>query len=85
MLTTYFPSRKEKKLFSELIDPETENRNRTSRIVSQINRTLINSLLADSPHLSEADTDIDPRHEAYVVFFLLIFNIFYRRVSYVTN
>lgn len=34
-------------------------------MVSQINRTLINSLLADCPHLSEADTDIDPRHEAF--------------------
>lgn len=34
-------------------------------MVSQINRTLINSLLADSPHLSEADTDVDPRHEAF--------------------
>lgn len=61
----FLRSRTDKKLFDKPIDPEIESRNRTSRLVSQINRTLINSLAADCPHLSEADADIDPRHEAF--------------------
>lgn len=65
MLTHCFPFRSEKNLFHKPMDPEVENRSRASRLVSQINRTLINGLIADSPHLSEADTDIDPRHEAF--------------------
>lgn len=57
--------RSEKKLLEKPADPEVEKRMRTSRMVHQINRTLINSLAADFPHLSETETDIDPRHEAF--------------------
>lgn len=63
--SNFFVYRIEKKLFEKSNDPEIENRIRTSRIVTQINRTLINSLTADYQHLSEAETDIDPRHEAF--------------------
>lgn len=61
----FFPFRNEKPLFNKPIDREVESRNRASRLVSQINRTLINGLAADSPHLSEAETDTDPRHDAF--------------------
>lgn len=43
----------------------TENRNRTSRVVRQINRALLNSIAVDHSHLLEADADIEPRHEAF--------------------
>jgi small subunit ribosomal protein S30 len=55
-------------LFQPSVDPEVESRSQTARLVSQINRTLINSLIADCPHLAETDTDIDPRHEAFWFF-----------------
>ncbi|XP_037039129.1 28S ribosomal protein S30, mitochondrial [Bradysia coprophila] len=55
----------EKKSFQKPLDPETENRNRTLRVVRQIHRTLMNSLAADCPHLLEVDSDTDPRHEAF--------------------
>lgn len=41
------------------------NRAKTSGIVKQLNRTLINALAADNRHLHELDSDIDPRHEAF--------------------
>lgn len=34
-------------------------------MVHQINRTLVNSLTADYPHLLETEADVDPRHEAF--------------------
>jgi small subunit ribosomal protein S30 len=40
-------------------------RAKSSGFVKQINRILVNSLGADNRHLYEADTDIDPRHEAF--------------------
>lgn len=40
-------------------------RSKTSRLVKQLNRVLTNALGADNRHLFEADTDIDPRVEAF--------------------
>lgn len=40
-------------------------RAKTSGIVQQLNRILINALAADNRHLHELDSDIDPRHEAF--------------------
>lgn len=42
-----------------------KDRIRTSGIVRQLNRVLINSLGADNAHLYESDADLDPRHEAF--------------------
>lgn len=44
---------------------EEINRAKTSGIVRQVNRILINSLGADNRHLYELDADIDARHEAF--------------------
>lgn len=38
---------------------------KTSGMVKQVNRILINTLGGDNRHLYEADADIDPRHEAF--------------------
>ena len=38
---------------------------RTSGLVKQINRTLINALGADNRHLYELDADVDPRYEEH--------------------
>lgn len=40
-------------------------RAKTSGIVKQLNRVMINALGADHRHLYESDTDFDPRHEAF--------------------
>ena len=42
-----------------------KKRIRTSGIVKQLNRVLVNSLGPDYRHLYEVDTDIDPRQEAF--------------------
>lgn len=38
---------------------------KTSGLVKQLNRILINALGADNSHLYELDADVDPRHEAF--------------------
>jgi len=60
-----FHFRKAFELKSEQVEPEEVARIKTSGIVKQLNRILINALGADHRHLYEADVDIDPRHEAF--------------------
>lgn len=40
-------------------------RAKTSGLVKQLNRVLINALGPDHRHLYELDADVDPRHEAF--------------------
>lgn len=40
-------------------------RAKTSGVVKQLNRILVNALAADNRHLYELDSDVDPRHEAF--------------------
>ena len=62
----HFPSKRtSKKQFSKDVEPDIHRRMLSSRFVTQINRTLINGLIADCPHLSEVEMDVDPRHEAF--------------------
>lgn len=44
---------------------ESRQREKDARIVSQINRVIINALAADIQHLDEVEVDIDPRQEAF--------------------
>uniref|UniRef100_A0A2M4BJ43 Putative mitochondrial ribosomal protein s30 n=2 Tax=Anopheles marajoara TaxID=58244 RepID=A0A2M4BJ43_9DIPT len=37
----------------------------TRSLLLQLNRTITNALSASHPHLSEIETDVDPRHEAF--------------------
>ncbi|XP_063709738.1 large ribosomal subunit protein mL65 [Culicoides brevitarsis] len=45
--------------------PEEKERFLASNICFQLNRTLVNALHGDFPHLSECEVDLDPRHEAF--------------------
>lgn len=45
--------------------PKEVNRAKTSGIVKQLNRILVNALGADHRHLLESDADVDPRHDAF--------------------
>lgn len=47
------------------LSPNEIARAKTSGIVKQLNRILINTLGADNRHLYELDSDVDPRHEAF--------------------
>lgn len=47
------------------IDKQEAERVKTSGLVKQLNRILINALGADNSHLYELDADVDPRHEAF--------------------
>jgi small subunit ribosomal protein S30 len=47
------------------IEDAVRDRHNTSSIISQLNRTILSSLSADNPHLSQVEIDVDPRHEAF--------------------
>lgn len=41
-----------------------EKRSKESRIITQINRAVLNALVSNVAHLADVDIDLDPRHEA---------------------
>lgn len=45
--------------------PVDRLRESSSRIVNQIHRVIVNSLVADVEHLRDVEVDVDPRHEAF--------------------
>lgn len=47
------------------LSPYEIGRAKTSGLVKQLNRVLINALGPDHRHLYELDSDVDPRHEAF--------------------
>lgn len=47
------------------LTPSEIGRAKTSGLVKQLNRVLINALGPDHRHLYELDSDVDPRHEAF--------------------
>lgn len=57
--------RKAFEIKSSEISPKEAARVKTSGIVKQLNRMLVNTLAADNRHLYELDADVDPRHEAF--------------------
>lgn len=57
--------RKSFEVTNSKIDKQEAERVKTSGLVKQLNRILINALGADNSHLYELDADVDPRHEAF--------------------
>lgn len=63
--STFIHFRKHFEIKVSDITKDDINRAKTSGLVKQLNRILVNSLGADNRHLYESDADIDPRHEAF--------------------
>lgn len=49
---------------TELTEAE-QSRYKSSKLINQINRILLNVLSPNVPHLNEIEIDLDPRHEAF--------------------
>lgn len=45
--------------------PAERLRQSSARIVNQINRVILNALMADVEHLGQVEVDLEPRHEAF--------------------